>query len=75
MNRQKLAYWKGRRSNRLGKGRLKIAEKKMKKVDCEKLQGSGCSRQTNKKKKKRWSRVMATSTQTEEIVENSKIIH
>jgi len=52
LNRQKLAYWKGRRSNRLGKGRLKIAEKKMKKVDCEKLQGSGCSRQTNKKKKR-----------------------
>lgn len=33
MKRQELVNWKGRRSNRLGKGRLKTAEKKVEEAE------------------------------------------
>lgn len=33
LSRQELVNWKGRRSNRLGKGRLKLAEKKIEEVN------------------------------------------
>lgn len=67
LNSQELVNLKGRSDKRVGKERLRLAEKKMEEIDCEKLEARDSRRHTKQEGG-------VDSRQTREIVENSEIV-